>query len=117
MKNTKKCLIFLIGSFLLHSYDDNHDMNNILWSPDNHWEYIIQIDYNNDTAEFLNNATNRKHTMISVDEELKCKAKITELYLDKIIDVDFLDLLDQDKFNTLIKRINHKLDLDLNFDL
>jgi len=93
-----------------------HDQQGICWVPGN-WNNLIFINVNDSIREFIEYNQQTKAYRVDWQEETNNLALLRNQYKNKIVDIDFDDLCNQQQFLVQVNKINSKLELQLDMDL
>lgn len=81
------------------------------------WPNLIMISINRSFRPFIESNSGRKKYSVDWDKEQQAMTDIRAIYQDKIIDLDFTDMLNEQKFLRQIESISFKLSLNLEINL
>jgi len=93
-----------------------HDLQRSCWIP-GHWDNLIFINVNDSIREFIECNQRNKAYQVNWQKETNNLAVLRNQYKNKIVDIDFDDLCNQQEFLLQINKINSKLELKLDIDL
>lgn len=107
--------LFLIDAWHPTEFTE-HDRSQKCWEK-GAWPNLIIINVNESFRQFIESNRVRKKYSVDWNKEQQAITDIREIYQDRIIDLDFTDMLNEQKFLRQIESISFKLSLNLEISL